>query len=179
MRKLKYHEQKLLKKVDFLKYPKENTLQESKIMGRFHIQKRNHYMKYRRLVSSIFRMIDELEILSPNDSFRIGLTQQLTRKLHSMGVIHDTSSLSMVKKLTVSSFCRRRFPVVLVKLKFVSNLKDATSYIESGHLRIGPEIVVDPAYLVTREQEDFITWLDSSKIRRHIDEYNNQVDDYE
>ena len=45
MRKLKFHEKKLLKKVDFLTWKKEDNLRESKILRRYHIQKREDYLK--------------------------------------------------------------------------------------------------------------------------------------
>lgn len=44
VRKLKYHEQKLLKKVDFINWKSsDNNLQESKIMRKYHVQKREDY----------------------------------------------------------------------------------------------------------------------------------------
>ena len=33
-------------------------------------------------------------------------------------------------------------------------MKQAVTYIEHGHLRIGPNIVKNPAFLVTRSMED-------------------------
>lgn len=55
------------------------------------------------------------------------------------------------------------------------SIKGATKLIEQGHVRIGAECVKDPAFLVTRTLEDFVTWVDSSKIRRHVMEYNGMV----
>eukprot|EP00960_Hanusia_phi_P072877 767894-Hanusia_phi.AAC.5 len=43
----------------------------------------------------------------------------------------------------------------------------------------GPEVVTDPAFHVTRSMEDFITWVDSSKIRRKVMKYNDAVDDFD
>lgn len=54
-------------------------------------------------------------------------------------------------------------------------IKNATDLIEQGHIRVGTEVVKDPAFLVSRTLEDFVTWVDSSKIRRHVMEYNNMV----
>lgn len=54
-------------------------------------------------------------------------------------------------------------------------MKNATDLIEQGHVRVGTEVVKDPAFLVSRTLEDFVTWVDSSKIRRHVMEYNNMV----
>lgn len=74
--------------------------------------------------------------------------------------------------------CRRRLPVVMVRLKMSENLQEAVTFIEQvmrlralsvlyvcplglgpdrknwmlckGHVRVGPEVVTDPAFLVTR-----------------------------
>jgi U3 small nucleolar ribonucleoprotein protein IMP3 len=48
VRKLKHHEQKLLKKVDFIDW-KDNNLHENKIMARFSIKKREEYVYYNKL----------------------------------------------------------------------------------------------------------------------------------
>ena len=45
MRQLKFHEKKLLKKVDFVDW-KDNNLREIKVMRRYHIQNREDYQKY-------------------------------------------------------------------------------------------------------------------------------------
>lgn len=55
------------------------------------------------------------------------------------------------------------------------NIKNATDLIEQGHVRVGAEMIKDPAFLVSRTLEDFVTWVDSSAIRKHVLEYNNIV----
>lgn len=45
VRKLKYHEQKLLKKVDFISWEVDNNLKEVQVMKRYRIQKREDYAK--------------------------------------------------------------------------------------------------------------------------------------
>ena len=44
-RKLKWHEQKLLRKVDFLTWQAEENIREAKILQRYHIEKREDYTK--------------------------------------------------------------------------------------------------------------------------------------
>jgi hypothetical protein len=46
VRQLKFHEQKLLKKVDFLQWKTDQTMQEIKVMRRYHLQNRDDYHKY-------------------------------------------------------------------------------------------------------------------------------------
>jgi U3 small nucleolar ribonucleoprotein protein IMP3 len=43
MRQLKFHEQKLLKKVDFVQWKSDQTLQEVSVMRRYRIEKRDDY----------------------------------------------------------------------------------------------------------------------------------------
>ena len=39
--------------------------------------------------------------------------------------------------------------------------------------------MTDPAFLVTRTFEDFVTWVDTSKIKRKVMKYNDKLDDYD
>ena len=41
------------------------------------------------------------------------------------------------------------------------------------------DLITDPAYIVTRNMEDYVTWVDTSKIRKHIMKYNDKLDDYD
>jgi U3 small nucleolar ribonucleoprotein protein IMP3 len=58
-------------------------------------------------------------------------------------------------------------------------LREAVTFVEQGHVRVGPEVVTDPAFLVPRTLEDFVTWVDTSKIKRAVTKYNDTLDDYE
>jgi U3 small nucleolar ribonucleoprotein protein IMP3 len=55
----------------------------------------------------------------------------------------------------------------------------ATTIIEQGHVRVGAETVTDPAYLVTRGMEDFVTWVDGSRIWRNILKYREKLDNFD
>ena len=48
-----------------------------------------------------------------------------------------------------------------------------------GHVRVGTDTVTDPAFLVTRAMEDFVTWVDTSKIKRKVLKYNDAIDDFD
>ena len=50
VRKLKHHESKLLKKVDMHHFKRESTLREISVMRRYHVQDRDDYRKYNKIV---------------------------------------------------------------------------------------------------------------------------------
>ena len=55
-----------------------------------------------------------------------------------MGVISTKKSLVQLEQLPVAAFCRRRLAVVAVRLKMAQSIKEAATYIEQGHIRVGP-----------------------------------------
>jgi len=179
MRKLKHHEQKLLKKVNFLEWKQENGQREIEIMRRYHIQDRDDYKKYNKLCGMVTRLTAVLKKMDPSDPVRQQLTELLIEKLYNMGSITSKKSLALCEKLTASSFCRRRLAVVMVRLKMAETVREAVTFIEQGHVRVGPDTVTEPAFLVTRNFEDFVTWVHTSKIKRKVMKYNDKLDDYD
>ena len=113
------------------------------------------------------------------DPVRTSLTEALLEKLYNCGAVPTRKSLALCDALSTSSFCRRRLAVVLVRLKMAETLTQAATFVEQGHVRVGPDVVTDPAFLVTRAAEDFVTWVDTSSIRRKVQRYNDRVDDYD
>eukprot|EP00640_Fibrocapsa_japonica_P006503 CAMPEP_0113938058 /NCGR_PEP_ID=MMETSP1339-20121228/4484_1 /TAXON_ID=94617 /ORGANISM="Fibrocapsa japonica" /LENGTH=183 /DNA_ID=CAMNT_0000940993 /DNA_START=127 /DNA_END=678 /DNA_ORIENTATION=+ /assembly_acc=CAM_ASM_000762 len=179
MRKLKHHEQKLLKKVDFLQWKSDKNIREIQVIRRYMLQDREDYVKYNKIRGLIAKLTSMLKTLPSTDKFRIELTEQMLKKLYDTGVINTQKSLVLAEKVNVSAFCRRRLPVVMVRLKMAQTLKEAVTLIEHGHVRVGPHLVDDAAFLVPRSLEDYVTWVDSSKIKRTIMKYNDKLDDYD
>jgi hypothetical protein len=56
-----------------------------------------------------------------------------------MGAITTKKSLAQLEKLSTSSFCRRRLSVVMVRLKMAETLREAVTFVEQGHVRVGPD----------------------------------------
>ncbi|CAL8143386.1 unnamed protein product [Orchesella dallaii] len=179
MRKLKYHEQKLLKKVDFINWEADNNLKEVKVMRKYHIQKREDYTAYNKLSRNIREMARRIKDLNPKSNFRLESGARLLEKLYTMGLIPARDTLEHCNNVSASSFCRRRLPVVMVRNRMAQTIKDAVKFIEQGHVRVGVDKVTDPAFLVTRTLEDFVTWTNASAIKKHVLEYNSVRDDYE
>jgi len=108
----------------------------------------------------------------------------MLEKLHQMGILKQNraqgAGLSSVEKdVTVSAFCRRRLGVVMVRSGMVEHVSTAVKFVEQGHVRVGTEVVTDAAFLVSRGMEDFVTWVDSSKVKRQVLKYREKLDDFE
>ncbi|PWN20344.1 putative IMP3-component of the U3 small nucleolar ribonucleo protein [Microstroma glucosiphilum] len=180
MRQLKHHEKKLLKKHDFLAWKQDQGMREVKVMRRYHIQERDDYHKYNQLVGKLRHLSLRLSTLPANDPFRAKQESQLLSKLYDMSLLDTGAKMSdIMEKISVSGFCRRRLGIVMCKLKMSESVKQAITYIEQGQVRVGTDVITDPAFLVTRNMEDFVTWLDQSSVKRTIAKYNGELDDFD
>lgn len=106
----------------------------------------------------------------------------MLNKLYDLGILPSATNpkLSSVENsVTVSAFARRRLPVVMTRLRMSETIQAATKIVEQGHVRVGTETITDPAYLVSRGMEDFVTWVDGSKIKRNILRYREKLDDFD
>lgn len=113
--------------------------------------------RYNKLVGVVKKLVAKLGALEPKDPFRREMTDTLLQKLYvdvivffssssplpthlllesyDLGVINSKGSIAVLDKLTASSFCRRRFAVVLVRLKMAESLKEAATFIEQGRTK--------------------------------------------
>lgn len=135
--------------------------------------------RYNIICGQIRKIANKLALLDPKDSVRDKKTDELLDKLYRMGIITAKKSLSQCEKVTVSAFCRRRLPIVLVRLKMAQTVQLAVTYVEQGHIRVGPQTVTDPAFLVSRNLEDYVSWVDSSKIKQKILKFHDKLDDFD
>ncbi|XP_015260072.1 PREDICTED: U3 small nucleolar ribonucleoprotein protein IMP3 [Cyprinodon variegatus] len=179
VRKLKFHEQKLLKKVDFINWEVDNNLHEVKVLRRYHIERREDYTKYNKLSRNIRDVAQKIRDLDEKDGFRAQSTHRLLEKLYSIGLIPTRQNLSLTEKVSASAFCRRRLPSIMLKLRMAQNLKTAITFIEQGRILLTKLIIWDFNLLFFRNMEDFVTWVDSSKIKQHVLNYNDERDDFD
>ncbi|KAI6239983.1 U3 small nucleolar ribonucleoprotein IMP3 [Aphelenchoides fujianensis] len=101
--------------------------------------------------------------------------RQLLDKCVDIGLIPAADTRA--DRISASSFCRRRLPTIMKKTGMIGSIRQAAQMVEEGHVRVEQELVTDPAFLITRQQSDFVTWAPGSKVRLHVRQYNNEHDD--
>ena len=139
----------------------------------------------------------------PRNEVRKKCTAELVDKLYNIGLIR-TKRLKTCSQITVHNFCKRRLPVFIInngmlnaplaiagkgvlmkKIKLFKNFDFyfhsfffflSVKYVQHGHVRVGPNVVRDPAFFINRDNEDFINWADSFK--QKINTYKDERDDY-
>lgn len=192
-RQLKSHEKKLVKKVDFLNWKtEENVGRKIRVISsvkEYGLSGNDEFNKYNYISKQVNSSINELltKKSEENDvSLKRYIDDQLQLiydKLYAMGVLDSkTEYQEQFTKYGIPTerFLRRRLNYVMShELEMGEDIKKTTQYIKDGHVKVGPKTVTDPAFLVTRTLEDYVTWSSKSKIRRTILKYNNVWDDFE
>ena len=100
------------------------TLTHACLRARAHTykQKREDYVKYNKLAGMCKALTAKLAQLDPHDPVRIETTEAFLHKLYNMGLIPTNKSLVQSEKITASAFCRRRLPVVMVRVKMAETV---------------------------------------------------------
>ena len=155
MRKLRHHEQRLLRHVDFSTYASEagskqgHSHRAAAVLRRFHITNRNDYTRYNRVVGLVTKLSSMLRDLDRDSPARVEMTNALLDKLYAMGILTTRKSLVQCAKLSTASFVRRRLAVVMVRLKMAENLREATEFIEQVRPRNSDIIFVLFCFVVS------------------------------
>ena len=67
----------------------------------------------------------------------------------------------------------------MTRLRMAETVQTAQRLVEQGHVRVVTEVVTDGAFLVGRAMEDYVTWVDGSRIKRGILRYREKLDDFD
>ena len=62
-------------------------------------------------------MLRKIKDLDPQSPHRVEMSAAFLEKLYSMGLIPTKWNLQNCDKITASSFCRRRLPVLMVRFR--------------------------------------------------------------
>ncbi len=81
MRRLKYHEQKLLKKTNFLEWENERNKSQIKTIRKYQLKSREEYIQYYKVCKLVYKLRGLLEELPPDDPMRREITNMLLDKL--------------------------------------------------------------------------------------------------
>jgi len=171
MRELKYHEKKLLRKVDLVEWKGTSTQREHISTFKYQLESRETYTKYNIIVGKIRRLALALAKLNDNDETKIHLSKELSQKLYSLGII-GSKTLLECSKVCVGSFCKRRLSSVMVDVKMVPDIKTAVTFVKQGHVKVGIETTTDPGQIISRAMEDYLGWREGSKVKETVQEFN-------
>lgn len=92
--------------------------------------------------------------------------EQLLNRLFKLKIIEKDTKIEDVLDLNVNDFLDRRLQTIIFKANFGRTPKQARQLITHGHIQIKDQKVTVPSYLVSRDEEQLISYNPNSSIAK-------------
>ena len=141
LRNLKYQEQKLLKKVDFLSWESDGNPDFRKriilAIGKYKLRDQEEFFKYQKIANEVNEAIKAIKGLPDTEeykNFKIEELSKISLKLFQMGITREPNH-PLDKKLLPEQFCNRRISYLMFKQHYAESVTLASNYIAHGRMQ--------------------------------------------
>uniref|UniRef100_A0A8R1EUP7 Ribosomal_S4 domain-containing protein n=2 Tax=Caenorhabditis japonica TaxID=281687 RepID=A0A8R1EUP7_CAEJA len=100
VRKLKTHEQKLLKKTDFMSWQVDQQGRQGDMLRKFHVTKREHYATYNTLAAKSREVAELIKNLPQGDPFRAKCIDDVLKKFYAAGLVPTGDTLERIGRVS-------------------------------------------------------------------------------
>lgn len=88
----------------------------------------------------------------------------LLSKLHTLSLVGKDAQLDDVLALELKNIMERRLQTLVLRKGLSNTIKQARQFITHRHIRVGGKLITAPAYIVSKEEESQITFVESSAL---------------
>ena len=90
----------------------------------------------------------------------------LLSKLSSLSIIGENAQLDDVLALQLKNIMERRLQTLLLRKGLANTIKQARQFIVHQHVMVGNKIMTSPSYVVSKEEEDKIVFVEKSALAK-------------
>ena len=154
------------KKYETPRFPwRTDILQEElKLLGQYGLRNKHELWRHRTSLSK-FRGIAR-SLIGKTIEERKRMEDELLTRLKKLGIIHETAALDDVLDLTIEDALERRLQTIVFRKGLSKSIYQARQLITHGHIAVGKRRVTVPSYLVTKEEENQITYTPQSPLAK-------------
>lgn len=133
---------------------------ELKLIGEYGLRNKRELWRHRYTVSKYRTMARQL-LAKPVEE-RALLEKQLLNKLTSIKAIPENSDLDDVLDLSVEAILERRLQTLVYRKGMARTPQQARQLVVHGHILVGERRVTSPSYIVSRDEEEKISFTPRS-----------------
>ncbi|NWG10724.1 30S ribosomal protein S4 [Candidatus Bathyarchaeota archaeon] len=133
---------------------------ELKFLGQYGLRNKHELWRHETMLSKFRGIARSLIGKSPEE--REKMERELLARLKKLGVLHETAVLDDVLDLTVEDILERRLQTIVFRKGLAASIHQTRQLITHGHIIIENRKVTVPSYIVTREEENQITYAPRS-----------------
>jgi small subunit ribosomal protein S4 len=141
----------------------ERLEEERKLMKKYGLRNKRELWRMETLLRGFRRQARKLLALETPQAKKEEI--QLLEKLRRLKMLKRNSTLDDVLALKIEDILDRRLQTLVFKKGLANTPKQARQFIVHGHISIKGRKVTAPSYLVGREEENSIGYIESSPLK--------------
>jgi small subunit ribosomal protein S4 len=146
---------------------KETLLEEMQLVGEYGLRNKKELWIARSFLREIRAKTRRLLALPPEE--RTMFEEPLISRLYKLGLVPSgEASLDDVLSLTVRDVLERRLQTIVYRKGLAKTIRQARQLITHGHIAVNSRRVRSPGYLVTRDEENLVTYYEGSPLARQV-----------
>lgn len=152
------------RKFDTPRFPwRKDILQEElKLLGTFGLRNKHELWRHETTLSKFRSIARSLIGKTPED--RMKMENELLIKLKKLGVLQETAVLDDILDLSIEDILERRLQTIVFRKNLTKTVHQSRQLITHGHITIENRRVTVPGYLVSREEEQLISYSPQSQL---------------
>lgn len=170
---------KLRKKYSTPSHPwqRDRIAEENKLREEYGLKNKLEIWKANSLVKDLRNKARSYVVSLDEDSSK--KSKEFVQKLYNLGLINsDDKGVDDILTLKVEDVLERRLETMMFKKKMVLTPKQARKFIVHKHVLVGDNVITAPGYLVSRQEEDKISFKETSPLFKETHSVRESVKVY-
>ena len=138
----------------------EQLANEIRLLGEYGLRNKKEIWRHRSMLSK-YRALSR-GLLGKTEDQRKNMENQILKKLYSIGVIQENSTLDDILDLKIEDILERRLQTIVYRRGLAKTISQSRQFIIHGHISVGDRRITVPSYVVGRNDEDTINYAVTS-----------------
>ena len=143
-------------------YERSRILEELEYLGRFGLRNKKEFWRHKSQLGTYRKLARQARTLSAERGKLF--IQQIGSHLNHLGLIDENYSVDAILNLKVEDFLNRRLQTIVYKKGLAKTIYQARQLIVHGHIIINGSVINTPSYLVSKDEEDKISYYYASPL---------------
>jgi len=144
------------------RWRKDILQEELKLIGQYGLRNKHELWRHKTMLSDARGIARSLIGKMPEE--RAKMENELLTRLKKLGILAETSALDNVLDLAIEDLLERRLQTIVFRKGLARTIFQARQLITHGHINIGNRRVTVPSYIVSKEEEEQVSYSPQSDL---------------
>jgi small subunit ribosomal protein S4 len=144
------------------RWRKDILQEELKLIGQYGLRNKHELWRHKTMLSKSRGIARSLIGKTPEE--RVKMENELLTRLKKRGILEDTAVLDNVLDLSIEDLLERRLQTIVFRKGLTRTIFQSRQLITHGHINIGNRRVTVPSYIVSKEEENQVTYSPQSAL---------------